>query len=95
MFDFSNYSAKSKYYDDSRKLVVGKMKHDTGAVAIKELAGLKPKMYSFLVDDCSKHKNKIKMLLQEWVIVNTKMSYWIIIIVWSIQWIESKVKLKK
>ena len=41
------------------------MKHDTGAVAIKELAGLKPRMYSFLVDDCSKHKNKIKMLLQE------------------------------
>ena len=26
MFDFSNYSAKSKYYDNSNKLVVGKMK---------------------------------------------------------------------
>ena len=25
MFDFSNYSTKSKYYDDSNKLVVGKM----------------------------------------------------------------------
>ena len=24
--DFSNYSAKSKYYDDSNKLVVDKMK---------------------------------------------------------------------
>ena len=83
MFDFSNYSAKSKH-DDSRKLVIGKMKHDSGAVAIKEHAGLKPKMYSFFVDDCSKYKNKIKMLLQEWIII-----------VWSIQWIESKVKLKK
>ena len=84
MFDFSNYSAKSNYYDDSRKLIVGKMKHNSGDVAIKELAGLKPKMYLFLVDDCSKYKNKIKMLLQEWIII-----------VWSIQWIESKVKLKK
>ena len=26
IFDFSNYSAKSKYYDDSNKLVVDKMK---------------------------------------------------------------------
>ena len=26
MFDFSNYSTKSKYYDNSNKLVVGKMK---------------------------------------------------------------------
>ena len=25
MFDFSNYSTKSKYYDNSNKLVVGKM----------------------------------------------------------------------
>ena len=28
MFDFSNYSAKSKYYD-SKKLVVGMMKDDS------------------------------------------------------------------
>ena len=26
IFDFSNYSAKSKYYDDSNKLVIDKMK---------------------------------------------------------------------
>ena len=26
MFDFGNYSAKSKYYNDSNKSVVGKMK---------------------------------------------------------------------
>ena len=25
MFDFSNYSTKSKYYDNSNKLVIGKM----------------------------------------------------------------------
>ena len=47
MFDFSNYSADKKYYDDSNKLVVDKMKNGTGGVAIKEFFGLKPKMYSF------------------------------------------------
>ena len=45
MFDFSNYSTKSKYYDDSNKLVIGKMKDETGFVR------LKTKMYSFLVDN--------------------------------------------
>ena len=35
MFDFSNYSIKSKYYDDSNKLVVGKSKDETVGVAIK------------------------------------------------------------
>ena len=34
MFDFSNYSTKSKYYDNSNKLVPGKMKDETGEVAI-------------------------------------------------------------
>ena len=56
MFDFSNYSIKSKYYDDSNKLVVSKMKDETADVAIEEFFGLKPKMYSILVDDSNEHK---------------------------------------
>ena len=56
MLGFSNYSAKSKYYNDSNKLVVGKMKYETVSVAIKEFVGQKPQMYSFLVDDSSVHK---------------------------------------
>ena len=40
MFDFNNHSAKSKYFDDSNKLVVGKMKDETGGVAIEEFVGL-------------------------------------------------------
>ena len=55
MLDFSNYSTKSKYYDNSNKLVIGKMKDETRGVATEEFAGLKPKLYSFLVDN-SKHK---------------------------------------
>ena len=56
MFNFSNYSTESKYYDDSNQLGVGEMKDKTGGVAIKEFVGLKPKMYSFLVDDSTGHK---------------------------------------
>ena len=36
--------------------MVGKMKDETASVAIEELVGLKPKMYSYLVDDNSEHK---------------------------------------
>ena len=56
MFDFSNYSTKSKYYDNSNELVVGKMKNETAGTAIEEFAGLKPKMYSYLVNDNCNYK---------------------------------------
>ena len=51
IFDFSNYSTKSKYYDNSNKLVIGKMKDETRGTAIEEFVRLKTKMYSFLVDN--------------------------------------------
>ena len=56
MFDFSNYSAKPRYHDDSKKLVIEKIKNETRSVATEEIFGLKPKMYSFLLDDNNKHK---------------------------------------
>ena len=56
MLDFGNYSSKSKYYDDSNKLVIGKMEDETAGTAIEEFVGLKPKMYSYLVNDNSEHK---------------------------------------
>ena len=56
MLDFSNYSTKSKYYDDSSKFVDGKMKDEAAGIRIKEFAGLKPNMNSFLADDSSEHK---------------------------------------
>ena len=40
MFDFSNYSFKSKYYDNSNKLVVGKMEDETACVWLKNLSDL-------------------------------------------------------
>ena len=45
MFEFSNYSARSIYYDDSNKLVVGKMKDETSGIAIKEFVGLEPQIH--------------------------------------------------
>ena len=58
-FDSSNYPTKSKYYDDSNKLVIGKMKEETGGIMIEEFVILKSKMYSFLVSDNNEHK-KVK-----------------------------------
>ena len=48
MFDFSNLSTKSKYYDDSNKLLIAKMKDETWGAAIDEFAGLKPKDVSII-----------------------------------------------
>ena len=58
MFDFSNYSAKSKYYYNSNKLLIGKKKDETGGVAIEEFVGQKPKMYLFFVDNTEQKKEK-------------------------------------
>ena len=55
IFHSSNYATKSEYYDDSNKLVIGKMKVETGGVASEEFIGLKPKIYSFLKDN-NEHK---------------------------------------
>ena len=46
LFDFSNYSKNSKFFDDANKKVIGKMKDVFGGVIIDEFVGLKSKMYS-------------------------------------------------
>ena len=56
MFDFGNYSTKSKYCDNSNKLVVSIKKDETAGVVIKEFFGLNPKMYSYLGTDNNEHK---------------------------------------
>ena len=57
MFDFSNYSDKSKYYRDSKTLVVSEMKDEMGGNASEEFVGLEPKMYSTLANIKSKRRN--------------------------------------
>ena len=46
LFDFSNYSKQSKFFDDANKKVIGKMKVEFGGVIATEFVGLKSKMYS-------------------------------------------------
>ena len=43
LFDFINYPAESKYYDNSSALVIGKINSEMVDVAIEEIVGLKPK----------------------------------------------------
>ena len=51
-FDFSNYSKDSRFYDDTNKKVIGKMKDEYGGVITDEFIGLKAKMYSIKkIDD--------------------------------------------
>ena len=46
LFDFSNNSKDSTFYDDTNKKVVGKMKDEYGIAIIDQFIGLKSKMYS-------------------------------------------------
>ena len=46
MFDFSNYPKDSKFFDETNKKVIGKMKDESEGKIIDEFVGLKSKMYS-------------------------------------------------
>ena len=46
LFNFSNYSKDSKFFNETNKNVVGKMKVEYGGVIIIEFLELKSKMYS-------------------------------------------------
>ena len=47
LFDFSNYSKDSKFFDDTNKKVIGKMKDEYGGAIIDEFIGLKSKLKIF------------------------------------------------
>ena len=46
LFDFSNYSKDSKFFNETNKKVIGKMKDEFCGVIMIEFIGLKSKMYS-------------------------------------------------
>ena len=59
LFDFSDYSKESKFYDNNNKKVIGKMKDEMNSKVISEFVGLKLKMYSLVtVDDEEKVRAK-------------------------------------
>ena len=51
LFDLSNFSEDSKFYDNQNEMVVGKMKVVNKGIPINKLVGLKSKMYVMLSDD--------------------------------------------
>ena len=46
LFDFSNFSKDSKFFDETNKKVIGKMKDEFDGVIVEEFIRLKSKMYS-------------------------------------------------
>ena len=80
MFDFSNLLTKPKHYDNSNKLVIKKMKNETGSVVNEEFVGLKPRCIHFWEN--SKHK-KVKDVDRNvaatiYIKINIKAFCWII-----------------
>ena len=59
LFDFSNFSKDSKFYDNQNEMVVGKMKIIYRGILINKFVGLKSKMHSMLSDD-GKESNTAK-----------------------------------
>ena len=58
MFDFSEYSKDSFYFDDSNKSKLGKMKDEFNGNKIDEFVELKSKMYSLISNDWEVNKAK-------------------------------------
>ena len=50
LFDFSNYSKDSKFFNKTNKKVIGKMKDEFGGVIVDKFVELKSKMYSMKKD---------------------------------------------
>ena len=46
LFDFSNFPKDSKFFDETNKNVIGKIKGECGRVIAVEFVGLKSKMHS-------------------------------------------------
>ena len=45
LFDFSNYPEDSKFFDETNKIVMGKIEDESEGKIINEFVGLKSKMY--------------------------------------------------
>ena len=59
LFDIKEYSSNSKFFDQTNKKGIGKMKNEFRGQLIDEFVGLKLKMYSLIsVDDKKSYKSK-------------------------------------
>ena len=64
--DFSNYSKDSKFFNETNKKVIDKIKD--------EFVGLKSKMYSIKIIDVKEH-NTVKGVVLQLSLINLKMFY--------------------
>ena len=55
LFHFSNYSKDSRFFNETNKKVIGKMKDEFDGVIVIEFVGLKSKMYSIKKIDGKEH----------------------------------------
>ena len=97
MFDVRNYSAIKNFMMIANKLLVSKMKDEADGVTVEKFVWWNPNMYLFLEDYSNEHekaKCENKNVVATKTLANTKM-FCCIINVFSIQWIESKVKIIK
>ena len=51
LFDNSDYTKNSPFFDNSNKKVIGKFKDEAEGIPITELVGLRSKMYSYIKDN--------------------------------------------
>ena len=66
LFESSNYSKDTKYYNNANNLVVGKTKDETCGVSIKCFVGLKSKTYTVITEDI--HGFKIAKCINKTVV---------------------------
>ena len=59
LFDFSNYPKDSKFFDETNRKIIGKMKDEFEGNVGNEFVGLKSKMYSMKTID-GKESNTAK-----------------------------------
>ena len=74
LFDFSNYSKDSKFFDETNKKVIGKMKNEFGGVIVDEFVELKSKLYSMKKNN-GKECNTTKGEVFQLSLINSKKFY--------------------
>ena len=65
-FDFGDYLLNSKFFDQTNKKVIGKMKDEFRGKIISEFVGLKSKMYSLIsVDKIDKIDKELMKMIKD------------------------------
>ena len=60
-FDFSDYPKNHKCYDETNKKVIGKFKDEAKGRIITEFIGLRPKLYSYIIEGDKDELKKLKL----------------------------------